>query len=192
MNWELNFAKLKEYLQQGNPGKIANLAEYDQVVATWATNQRKRNQKGMLRADRKKKLESIKFDFGRTSKSRPQALGQTQVQRWEDMFQRLVEFKEKHGHACVPYMHEDKSLALWVTTQRREFSGKSWYGADRQIREERKNRLDAIGFVWNYLKEKKGKAVEFSARPMKRFAAAQPNSPPPVEVEETPLVVHEV
>jgi hypothetical protein len=66
------------------------------------------------------------------------------------MYQRLLDFKRAHGHTVVPYGYQnDKSLSLWVSTQRREYKQKSWYGANRTIKEDRKMRLEEIGFVWD-------------------------------------------
>lgn len=86
-------------------------------------------------------------------------------QRWEVMFRRLESYKEEHGDCCVPYKYkEDPSLALWVSTQRREYNQKSWYGNERSIYETRKKQLDSIGFVWDNLHKKekklKGKGEE--------------------------------
>lgn len=40
--------------------------------------------------------------------------------KWEHMFDRLVDFKEKNGHCLVPNRYsQDTSLGAWVSTQRR-------------------------------------------------------------------------
>jgi Helicase associated domain len=40
--------------------------------------------------------------------------------KWEHMFDRLVDFKEKNGHCLVPNRYsQDPSLGAWVSTQRR-------------------------------------------------------------------------
>jgi hypothetical protein len=66
----------------------------------------------------------------------------------------LLEFKDSFGHCDVPYLYEDRSLAMWVTTQRREFKQKSWYGKNRSIKEDRKRRLDLVGFNWDMTSKK--------------------------------------
>ena len=156
VNWEINFVKLERFLKQGNPCSITKIQKYDKSVGIWAANQRKRHQKKMLRPDRLQRLKAIGFDFGEARKSRPQTLGRAQRDRWEQMFQRLLEFKEEHGHVVVPHAYKkDHTLALWVSTQRREYNKKSWYGEERSMREDRKDRLDGIGFVWDNLLKKK-------------------------------------
>ena len=74
--------------------------------------------------------------------------------RWETMFQRLLLFKEKHGHCLVPNRYpEDRSLGAWVSTQRRHFKTSVASGDDEDfvstpLTAERVRRLQEIGFVW--------------------------------------------
>jgi hypothetical protein len=43
--------------------------------------------------------------------------------KWNQMFDRLVAFKDRHGHCLVPNrFHEDPALGAWVSTQRRQVS----------------------------------------------------------------------
>lgn len=150
VNWEVKFIKLEKYLKKGNPCSLSEISKFDESLGTWVANQRRRNHRGMLRVDRKKRLESISFEFGEPRKSRRQKLGCAQQDNWEKMFQRLVEFKEEHGHASVPYHYaEDHALALWVTTQRRDYNQKSWYGSKTSMRDNRRKSLEEIGFVWD-------------------------------------------
>jgi hypothetical protein len=64
------------------------------------------------------------------------------------MFAALVEFKKTHGHCNVPQKSrghislEQKRLGKWVNSQRTHYKrGK--------LRNDRKQQLEAIGFVWN-------------------------------------------
>lgn len=74
--------------------------------------------------------------------------------RWETMFQRLVAFKEKHGHCLVPNRYpEDRSLGAWVSTQRRHYKNSVTAGdtvdfVSTPLTAERVRRLQAVGFVW--------------------------------------------
>jgi Helicase associated domain len=150
IQWEINFNKLKQYAKGDGPWTASMMEKWDKTVGTWAANQRRRFNKGMMREDRIAKLESIGFPFGEARKARPQKIGKMQEEKWERMYQRLVDFKRFHGHTEVPYGYkDDKSLGLWVSTNRREYNQKSWYGANRSIREDRKKKLEDIGFVWN-------------------------------------------
>jgi hypothetical protein len=150
VQWEINFNHLKKCLKVLEPGVVSTVEKLDKTLETWVANQRKRNHRGMLREDRKEKLASIGFSFGEPRRSRSQKIGEKQEEKWERMYQRLLDFKRAHGHTVVPYGYDnDKSLSLWVSTQRREYNQKSWYGANRSIKEDRKMRLEDIGFVWD-------------------------------------------
>lgn len=90
-----------------------------------------------------------------SKKNRPQT-GSGRVQqsilqeKWQFMFERLVSFKERHGHCLVPNRYRDHhALGAWVSTQRRQYkilvSGSS---ASTPMTPERAAQLEAIGFVW--------------------------------------------
>lgn len=66
--------------------------------------------------------------------------------QWEDGFRSLLGFKQKFGHCRVPQQHDEVGFALgtWVSIQR---------GRIAKMPEERRERLDAIGFVWDPLKQ---------------------------------------
>ena len=164
--WETNFSMLKAYRKRGGTFKLSAIQEYNKTLSVWVSNQRKRNNRGMLRGDRKERLVSIGFEFGEPRKRRTQIVGEAYEQKWEQMYHRLLEFKKKHGHTSVPYSYtEDRGLALWVTTQRREYHQKSWYGVDREMRENRRKQLDEIGFVWDNSGKKDRQSLE-SPRPI--------------------------
>jgi hypothetical protein len=61
---------------------------------------------------------------------------------WDEMFGRLLLFRDRHEHCRVPIGYKDKKLANWVRTQR-AFSTKGILSTVR------KQRLDAIGFDWD-------------------------------------------
>jgi hypothetical protein len=64
-------------------------------------------------------------------------------QRWERGFTALSKFRRRKGHCCPPQNHIERkfNLGQWVTAQR--------YLKDA-LSVERKRRLDAIGFVWDW------------------------------------------
>ena len=63
--------------------------------------------------------------------------------RWERGFAALSKFRKREGHCCPPREHSEGKFNLgpWVSAQR--------YRKDL-IPTERKRRLDAIGFVWDW------------------------------------------
>ena len=67
--------------------------------------------------------------------------------RWDAMFDKLLRFKQLHGHCRVPRSYpEEKSLAQWVSHQRT-------MSRTNQLESSRKARLDSLGFVWRVSKE---------------------------------------
>jgi hypothetical protein len=62
--------------------------------------------------------------------------------KWNEQYQKLVEFQGKNGHCLVPRRYqEDVSLADWVATQRGRHA-KTTIPLDREVL------LNEIGFVW--------------------------------------------
>jgi hypothetical protein len=62
--------------------------------------------------------------------------------KWNKQYEKLVEFKRKHGNCLVPRIYqEDMSLGMWVHKQR-HFHNKNTIQLDR------KGLLDEIGFAW--------------------------------------------
>jgi len=66
---------------------------------------------------------------------------------WETGFASLCRFRAREGHCCPSRHHVEGKVPLgaWVVTQR-------YYFSKGRILPERKRRLDAIGFVWDYHK----------------------------------------
>ena len=72
--------------------------------------------------------------------------------RWEGMFEKLKDYKQKHGNCLVPNRYEkDRSLGSWVSTQRRYFNRSSKYrkgSRNFHRNESRIAMLRDIGFDW--------------------------------------------
>ena len=86
-----------------------------------------------MSAERKERLNSLGFIWEPFS------------EQWEEGFQHLVEFLELRGHCRVPQNHtnaEGFRLGKWVKFQRVN---------KNKVSEERKQRLDALGFIWDLL-----------------------------------------
>jgi hypothetical protein len=66
-------------------------------------------------------------------------LSTSQVQKWKEMYDRLVAHKKMYKTTCVPHKwKEDLQLGYWVHTQRDKCEDKRWIDL-----------LNDIGFVWN-------------------------------------------
>jgi hypothetical protein len=66
------------------------------------------------------------------------------IDRWEQGFAALSKFRARKGHCLPPSRHVEGKfkLGVWVRTQR-------YYKDDLSV--DRKRRLDAIGFVWDWI-----------------------------------------
>jgi hypothetical protein len=76
--------------------------------------------------------------------------------QWKMLYERLVEFERKNGHCKVRFRHEqDRPLGRWVAKQRRNY-------IYNNIRRDRKELLDAIGFAWNVEKGNKNSDYQWN------------------------------
>ena len=120
-----------------------------------------------LTEERIKRLEGIGFEWKVKHKMK-----RYYARIWDQMYQRLLQFKAENGHCLVPKRYPaDIKLGTWVHTQRiqyRKMTGtvsarsSSEAGSDEEfimdkpedevsyrLTDERRKRLDEIGFVWN-------------------------------------------
>ena len=126
--WEENYELLKEYKDKHGHCNVPRTYKQDPKLGQWVNNQRHR--KNRLPADKIEMLDSIGFSWKIT-------------RFWEESYALLKQFKAKHGHCNVPTnFNEDPKLAQWVKSQR---DRKDKLPADKR------EKLDAIGFSWNFL-----------------------------------------
>ena len=89
-----------------------------------------RNTRDTMPRERKRRLDAIGFVWD------------TRESLWEEGFAALKKFQIREGHCLVPTPHVEGTFKLGA-----------WVGEQRQHRDtmsaERKQRLNAIGFVWN-------------------------------------------
>ena len=104
-------------------------------LSGWVGAQRANKKKGVLDRERVKRLDELGFSWDQKE------------EYWEQRFQELVDYKEKHRDCLVPdKWEENKQLSGWVGAQR---ANKKKGVLDR----ERVKRLDELGFSWNPKKE---------------------------------------
>jgi hypothetical protein len=84
-----------------------------------------------------------------TSSSQGSGLSLTRLDQWNDRFQELADFRQKHGHSLVPHSHpESPSLSLWVKRQRYQYKLHR-EGKHCTMTDEREATLEQLGFVWD-------------------------------------------
>ncbi|MFA6236247.1 MAG: helicase associated domain-containing protein [Bacteriovorax sp.] len=121
--WEQNFKLLLDFKNvHGHSNVPINSSNIE--LRNWVVHLRSKKKK--LDRDLIQKLDSIGFDWS------------LYTQRWEDNFQKLIEFKKIHGHCKVPRIYpKDQSLAIWCNGLRLPNPGMS---------KQRRKRLTDIGF----------------------------------------------
>ena len=68
--------------------------------------------------------------------------------KWDQMYSRLLAFREREGHCLVPNRYKlDRSLGQWVSAQRRQYK-QMRNGEDTPMTEERAKLLESVGFKW--------------------------------------------
>ena len=73
-----------------------------------------------------------------------------QEKLWRIQFKKLIEFKLKNGHCCVPhYYKEDLVLARWVKRQRFQYKKLNENDPTSTMTSRRIEELESIGFVWH-------------------------------------------
>ncbi len=136
------------------------------ITESTETNENKRASNPRLTEERRRRLESIGFEWKVRNKMK-----RYYDKQWDQMFDRLVEFKAKQGHCLVPKRYpDDMKLGTWVHTQRiqnrkllegkknnfsennddaSQLSDQSEDEICFRLTEDRRKRLADIGFVWS-------------------------------------------
>jgi hypothetical protein len=137
--WDKRLKELADYKKKFGtvnvPGSTDTTKDYEYGdLATFLTRIRRRQSR--VNAEQRAQLDALNFTWTGSDFEKFD-------QRWEEKFQRLVEYQKIHGHCRVPsYWPKDQKLANWVRAQHVRHQ-------DKAIRKDRAERLESIGFVWN-------------------------------------------
>lgn len=103
----------------------------------WVGTQRQNYRKNKLSDERKKRLDDLSFVWDPLT------------EQWEEGFKELSAYHQEHGNFSVPKSYETGTgfrLGGWVNAQRTNFQ-------KNKLSDQRKKRLNDIGFVWDMLTE---------------------------------------
>ena len=127
--WIDMYNELLEYKKNHNGcTNVAKTSLTHDKLGRWVYHQRSLYRNDKLSSERIELLQSIGFKW-RIVDDTP----------WEDMYKRLILYKQEHGTTCVPYKYEaDRKLGRWVYAQRRSCDNQDFV-----------DRLNNIGFVWD-------------------------------------------
>ena len=144
--WRAMYRRLVEYQEQHGDCNVPNSYPPDKALGKWVRNQRQNLKNKPLDTDRRKILDSIGFAWQRKERA-----------SWDVMFDRLVAYKQQHGDCNVPLnYHPDLKLATWVSKQRCTFK-------NAPLNNERRQRLDKIGFYWTLEKRRSKSSLSIEA-----------------------------
>ena len=137
--WEEGFKELSAYHREHGYSSTSRsfVTEGGYNLGEWIHSQRNDFKKNKLSEDRKQRLDALGFVWDPLE------------QLWEEGFKELIAYHQEHGNCLVPQRFVTESgnkLGTWVGSQRAAL-GKN------QLAEDRKQRLDAIGFVWDPLEQ---------------------------------------
>ncbi|XGZ09555.1 Helicase associated domain protein [Peribacillus sp. RS7] len=129
--WDYHFQELLAYkLKHGNCLVPGGSKTYPQL-SKWVSHQRRNYLEKRLSEIQISKLEELGFAWKPDEAS------------WNEKYDMLVKFKEKHGHCMVPHTFKEVSgLYSWVVNQRTHYS-------QGTLSPERMERLKVIDFAWN-------------------------------------------
>ncbi|WP_370185145.1 Helicase associated domain protein [Rhodococcus wratislaviensis] len=134
--WEDGLARLLDYVDtHGNARVPASYAIEGYRLGAWVSQLRGKRADGVLDADRQRQLEAL---TGWTWDHK--------ADHWEESFQRLLEYVERHGDARVPTSHTTDGFRLggWVGTQRTN-------RAKGTLEPDREQRLQELtGWTWDH------------------------------------------
>lgn len=179
-HWDQMFRRLLAYKEQYGDCLVPSRYEADLKLAKWVETQRQESKKAIdgrsanprLTEERLRRLESIGFEW-----KVKQKMKRYYDKQWDAMFDRLQAFKQANGHCMVPKRYSaDPRLGTWVHTQRIQYRTKYRTTANcitlseeevsalkscgdevtYRLTEERRQRLESIGFIWAAREGEKG------------------------------------
>lgn len=142
-SWTEKFEELIEFRKKKGHCLVPNCYPDNPALAQWTKRQRYqyklklKGNRSTLTDERVDALEDIGF------------IWDSHKAVWSERLQELAQFKKRFGHCNVPSRYKDNhQLAIWVKRQRRQWKNEL-DGKPHCMTEDRKQALEAIGFVWD-------------------------------------------
>lgn len=134
--WKNMLNELKEYREKHGHTMVPIEYELNPKLGAWVDSQRQYYKRDSLSEERMEMLQNEGFVFD------------VHNEIWQDRYNELVEYKEKHGDCNVPHTPEYHELWTWVFVQRRMYSIRM-SGKKSSMTDHRISQLEKLGFVWN-------------------------------------------
>jgi hypothetical protein len=143
--WEANFILLSKY--KNSHGNL-RVPKKEKRLYEWTTRQRGLKKSNKLSQEHIQHLEEIGFVFEPPSYKRKNRFNKDQEKRWDLMYNKLRDYKRKHGHCLIPKNAiANDELGQWVACQRVEFNKGT-------MDDTRQHQLDDLGFHWKPTRKK--------------------------------------
>jgi hypothetical protein len=139
--WVAKFRELEDFKRQHGHVRVPGNKS---ALGKWVSHQRILYRTGQLQKERNIKLESIAFIWRLRAEAERDTTAHDEI--WMEKYEELKDFQEEHGHINIRV--REGSLGLWAYAQRQRFR-------KDELREDRKQLLYKIGFVWDIGKESK-------------------------------------
>lgn len=129
--WEEQFQALRRFHRRHGHCDVRISNAPSQRLLMWVQTQKLAKKKGWLREDRRRRMEELDFVWN------------TREAAWERGFRQLEEFRRRHGHCDVRLENAgDPRFLDWISLQRLSLR-------QGRLKEERRRRLERVGFVWS-------------------------------------------
>jgi len=130
-SWDERFGELLAYKEAQGHCNIPTTYKPNPTLGKWVGSMRTNYKAGKLTADRERRLEKAGFVWDSLENE------------WEQHFQKLLAFKEAHGHCNVPKAYKpNPALGTWVCGMRTRHN-------NCKLSKDRERQLEKAGFVWD-------------------------------------------
>lgn len=129
-SWDERFGELKAYKERFKDCNVHVRWPENRRLGIWVVAQRQAKKFGQLSERQIQQLDSLGFEWRLQT-------------GWDEMFERLVAFKEKYKRCDVQQKwKEDPQLGRWVLSQRNRYAAGT-------LEDDRHRKLKSIGFIWH-------------------------------------------
>jgi hypothetical protein len=133
--WEEGYSHLLLFVDQHGHSRVPQAEVLDRYpLGIWVAKQRSEHTKGVLSRDRGERLKAL-----------PKWSWNPSADKWDESYQCLVEYIDRHGDALIPqsFVTDGIRLGSWVNTQRNNYTA-------GKLHPERRERLEALeAWTWN-------------------------------------------
>ena len=135
--WKQRMKELKQFKAEFGHTSVSQIYKGNPALGRWVAAVRKRNMAGTLPPERKAELDAMEFQW------KPQRAPSRWDPHWEANFKLLQEFQRECGHTRVTELWE-KAPDLWRFRHYQRHLQREGI-----MPEDRKQRLDSLGFDWD-------------------------------------------